>query len=103
MSRHGLGAPAAVATPAQFYAWSKLLNAAVIWMRTCRRRQRERQELLDYVASDHRAAADIGITVYDARNWANQPFWRLSVVPIESKSRVASVMWNPPPGQTLKK
>jgi hypothetical protein len=29
-------------------------------LRTARTRRRERQELLDYLASDHRLAADVG-------------------------------------------
>ena len=53
-----------------------LLATAIAWVRVCRKRRRERQELLDYMAGDHRAAADIGITSYDARNWSERPFWR---------------------------
>lgn len=52
------------------------LAAAVKWVVACRRRQRERRELLDFMAGDHRAAADMGITAYDARSWAERPFWR---------------------------
>jgi hypothetical protein len=32
------------------------------------RRARERQELIDYLASDHRAARDLGITIYELDN-----------------------------------
>jgi hypothetical protein len=32
------------------------------------RRARERQELIDYLASDHRAARDLGITIYELAN-----------------------------------
>ena len=32
------------------------------------RRARERQELIDYLASDHRAARDLGITIYEVDN-----------------------------------
>jgi uncharacterized protein YjiS (DUF1127 family) len=39
-------------------------------------RRRHRRELLDYLASDHRAAADIGVTPYEAKFWSEQPFWR---------------------------
>jgi len=28
------------------------------------------------MAIDHRAAADIGVTAGDARDWAERPFWR---------------------------
>jgi len=44
--------------------------------RMYRMRRRHRRELLDYLASDHRAAADIGVTPNDARIWAERPFWR---------------------------
>jgi len=30
----------------------------------------------DYMVSDHRAAADLGITGYEARDWSKRPFWR---------------------------
>jgi len=39
-------------------------------------RQQQRQELLDYLSIDHRAAADLGISANDARDWAERPFWR---------------------------
>jgi hypothetical protein len=32
------------------------------------RRARERQELIDYLASDHRAARDLGITISELDN-----------------------------------
>jgi hypothetical protein len=34
-----------------------------------RDRRRQRQELIDYLASDHRAARDLGITIYDVDNF----------------------------------
>jgi len=37
--------------------------------RRARDRRRQRQELIDYLASDHRAARDLGITVYDVDNF----------------------------------
>jgi uncharacterized protein YjiS (DUF1127 family) len=40
----------------------------------CHRRQR--QEFIDFLASDHRAAADIGITAYEAQQYIDRPFWR---------------------------
>ena len=33
--------------------------------RRARDRRRQHQELIDYLASDHRAARDLGITVYE--------------------------------------
>ena len=51
----------------------RLLLALV---RTWLRRHQRRQELLSYIAQDHRAAADIGITRAEAEDWARRPFWR---------------------------
>ncbi len=51
------------------------LKSTLEVIRTWARRQRQRQELLDYMAVDHRAAADIGLTDNDARDWAGRPFW----------------------------
>jgi uncharacterized protein YjiS (DUF1127 family) len=48
--------------------------AATVWI--WRRRREERQELLDYLASDHRAAADIGVTGCEAQSWSRRPFWQ---------------------------
>jgi hypothetical protein len=36
----------------------------------------QRRELLDFMTIDHRAAADMGVAVNDAREWAYRPFWR---------------------------
>jgi uncharacterized protein YjiS (DUF1127 family) len=48
--------------------------AAPMWTFWTQRQQR--QELLDYIASDYRASADIGITSGEARGWSQRPFWR---------------------------
>jgi len=45
-------------------------------VRAWRERNRQRRELLDFMAGDHRAASDIGMTPYEARKWADRPFWR---------------------------
>jgi uncharacterized protein YjiS (DUF1127 family) len=39
-----------------------------------RSRRRQRRELFEFLASDHRAAADIGITRYDAEQSFDWPF-----------------------------
>jgi len=57
-------------------SWRAFFNGITELARACRRRQEQRQELLDYMANDHRAAADIGITSYEARHWSQRPFWR---------------------------
>ena len=40
------------------------------------KRHQSRQELLNYIAQDHRAAADMGTTRAEAEDWARRPFWR---------------------------
>lgn len=45
-------------------------------VRTWRRRQRERRELLYYLATDHRAAMDLGTDLASAREWADRSFWQ---------------------------
>jgi uncharacterized protein YjiS (DUF1127 family) len=62
--------------PLRMLSWRVPCREAVAWVRSCRQRQRERQQLLDYMAIDHRAAADIGMKRHDALEWANRPFWR---------------------------
>jgi hypothetical protein len=37
-------------------------------LRMVREHRRQRQELIEYLASDHRAANDLGITIHEARN-----------------------------------
>ena len=68
-------ASAAVAR-SQTFSMSTLSHRTVVWLRACRRRHQERAELLAFMASNHRAAADIGVTRYEAMNWSNRPFWR---------------------------
>lgn len=58
------------------YSWraffKSLADTARIWLK----RRRDRQELLDYLAIDHRAPNDIGIDRSNAREWAERPFWQ---------------------------
>ncbi|MGA8495865.1 MAG: hypothetical protein WB764_10310 [Xanthobacteraceae bacterium] len=44
--------------------WRAVLHRAVDRIRASLARQRQRQELLEYLASDYRAAADIGVANY---------------------------------------
>lgn len=67
-------ASAAVA-PSRTLFVPALCRRALKWLRSCRQRRREREELLAFMAADHRAAADIGVTTYEAMNWSKQPFW----------------------------
>jgi uncharacterized protein YjiS (DUF1127 family) len=53
-----------------------LLQRFTALVRKWRERRRQRCELSDYLVSDHRASADIGIAGYEARSWSQRPFWR---------------------------
>jgi uncharacterized protein YjiS (DUF1127 family) len=67
----------AAATPVHWLSSpTTLLQRAAELARKWRERRRQRAELFEYIALDHRAAGDIGITGYEARNWAERPFWR---------------------------
>lgn len=57
-------------------AWRTPWRRAIERLRAHCVRQRQRQELLDYIASDYRAARDIGISTGEARGWSQCPFWR---------------------------
>ena len=52
----------------------RLFAALLHIISTWRSRRRQRRELFEFLASDHRAAADIGITRYDAEHWFDWPF-----------------------------
>ena len=57
---------AAVAVRRTFWlraAFNRLANR----LRAARQRRRQCRELIDYLASDHRAAGDLGITLHEAR------------------------------------
>jgi uncharacterized protein YjiS (DUF1127 family) len=63
------------------FSWRTLMRSAVriflALFRTVgawRSRRRQRRELFEFLASDHRAAADIGITRDDAERWFDWPF-----------------------------
>jgi uncharacterized protein YjiS (DUF1127 family) len=58
------------------FSWRAFFNGTVERARAFRERRKQRHELLDYMASDHRAAADLGLTDYEARNWSERSFWR---------------------------
>jgi uncharacterized protein YjiS (DUF1127 family) len=67
----------------RLFSWRPLTRGAVRIFRalfhivgTWRSRRRQRRELFEFLASDHRAAADIGITRYEAEHWFNQPLRR---------------------------
>ena len=75
MSGSVQGEASAVVAPVQTLSVPARCRRAMAWLRSCRQRRREREELLAFMAADHRAAADIGVTTYEAMNWSKQPFW----------------------------
>jgi uncharacterized protein YjiS (DUF1127 family) len=76
MSHYLSGQSAAALAQLRPISWRVFLHSAAQMGRTWISRRRQRQELLDYMAIDHRAAADLGVTGNDARDWAERPFWR---------------------------
>jgi uncharacterized protein YjiS (DUF1127 family) len=58
------------------FSWRTFCKSIVEMPRTWLKRLRDRQELLNYLAIDHRAAKDIGIDRCNAREWAERPFWQ---------------------------
>ncbi len=67
---------AAAVAPLRILSGRVISRGAVAWLRACWQRQRERRELSVLIASDHRAAADIGVTYEEALSWLRRPFWR---------------------------
>jgi uncharacterized protein YjiS (DUF1127 family) len=55
-----------------FAPFRKMIETVGIWLK----RSQAREDLLDFLAKDYRAAADIGINRNDALEWAHRPFWR---------------------------
>jgi uncharacterized protein YjiS (DUF1127 family) len=70
------GDPAFTVAACRPRSWHAIIERSAASVGTWRGRSAQRRQLLDYMASDHRAAADIGIAGYEARNWALRPFWR---------------------------
>jgi len=58
------------------FSWRAFFGSAVERVRVYFAHRKQRRELLDYMASDHRAAADLGITSHEARNLPMKPFRR---------------------------
>ncbi len=52
----------------QTFSLRVVLDRVADYLRRARDRRRQRQELIDYLASDHRAARDLGITIYEVDN-----------------------------------
>ena len=76
MSQYLHSHPAAILGARRSIPWRAFFNGAADIVRNWVRRRRQRQELLAFMAIDHRAAADIGMTSNDACEWAQRPLWR---------------------------
>jgi uncharacterized protein YjiS (DUF1127 family) len=76
MSHYLGGESVASLTERKWFSWLTFFNGRIATMRIWLKRRKDRQELLDYLAMDHRAASDIGIDRSNAREWAERPFWQ---------------------------
>lgn len=76
MSHYLDGESVAALAESRSFSWRTFFKSAADTARTWLKRHRERQQLLDYLAIDHRAARDIGVDIGNAREWAERPFWR---------------------------
>jgi uncharacterized protein YjiS (DUF1127 family) len=76
MSRYLDGESVAAFAGSRSFSWRAFFKRLADTARIRLKRQRDRRELLDYLAMDHRAAKDIGIDRSNAREWAQRPFWR---------------------------
>jgi uncharacterized protein YjiS (DUF1127 family) len=76
MSQYLDGESVAAFAESRSLYWRAFLRRAIDTMWIWRRRQRERKELLKYLAMDHRVGNDIGMDRNCARAWAERPFWR---------------------------
>lgn len=54
----------------------KLAKRSASIFGTWAQRHRDRQQVLDLLAQDHRTAADMGTTEEDLKAEAHKPFWR---------------------------
>jgi hypothetical protein len=54
--------------PPRTFSFFAVLSRVADHLRRARDRRRQRQELIDYLASDHRAARDLGISIYELDN-----------------------------------
>jgi len=76
MSHYLHGDSAAALQQRRQISWRMLFQSADNMVRNWIKRRQQRQEFLDYMVLDHRAAADIGLAANDARDWAERPFWQ---------------------------
>ena len=77
MSRYLDGQSVAALARSRTFSWRALFKSLADTLRIWRKRHRDRDELLKYFATDHRAPNDLGIDRANAREWADRPFWRV--------------------------
>jgi uncharacterized protein YjiS (DUF1127 family) len=68
--------PAAAGKEHQPHLIAAFLRRLVARIRAYLKHRRDRQQLFEYLASDHRAAADLGVNADTSREWSRRPFWR---------------------------
>jgi uncharacterized protein YjiS (DUF1127 family) len=76
MSQYLNGESVAAFAESRSFSPRAFLQRAIDTIRIWRKRRQEREELLRYLALDHRAGTDIGLDRTCAREWAERPFWR---------------------------
>ena len=76
MSRYLGGESVAFLAGSRSFSWRAFFNSVADTGRLWRKRQQDRQELLKYFVTDHRAPNDLGIDRSNVREWADRPFWR---------------------------
>ena len=69
MSCYSHSERAAAVTAPRTFSLRAVLSRVADHLRRAHERRRQRQELSDYLRSDHRAARDLGITLYDVDNF----------------------------------
>jgi uncharacterized protein YjiS (DUF1127 family) len=76
MSQYLDGESVAAFAESRSISWRAFVQRTIDTVRIWRTRRKERDELLTYLAMDHRAGNDIGMDRTCAREWAERPFWR---------------------------
>jgi len=68
MSCYSHSERAAAVTAPRTFSVRSVLSRVADHLRRAHERRRQRQELIDYLRSDHRAARDLGISIYEIDN-----------------------------------
>lgn len=76
MSHSFDGRSIAALAPGRPFSGRAFINRMAETIKLWHRRRREREELLFFLATDHRAFHDLSLGRSDALEWAERPFWR---------------------------